>query len=247
MDIESLAQANMQSLRGNAYPGRGIVIGLTPDSRRYVQVYWIMGRSENSRNRVFVRDGDTVRTAAHDESKLEDPSRIIYNCVRVLGRRHIVSNGDQTDTIFDALRTGETFEQALFTRTFEPDGPNFTPRIAGLVDMDDSVHAYRLAILKAVRNDGRYAVRHFFDYETAIPGVGHCVTTYAGDGSPLPAFEGEPHAVELLDDLGQVAELYWDALNEDNKVSLLAKFIDVETGAVDVKVINKLPSPAPAQ
>jgi len=157
----------------------------------------------------------------------------------VLGSRHIVSNGDQTDTIFDALRAGGTFEQALFTRTFEPDGPNFTPRIAGLVDLDDPLHAYKLAILKAVENDDRYAVRHFFNYETAIPGVGHCVTTYSGDGSPLPAFEGEPYPLELLDDARQVAELYWDALNEDNKVSLLAKFIDVETGATDIRIVNK--------
>ncbi len=247
MDIERLAQANMQALRENAYPGRGIVIGLTPDSRRYVQVYWIMGRTENSRNRIFVRDGDAVRTAPHDESKVKNPSLIIYNCVRTFGAAHVVSNGDQTDTIFDALRGGGTFGQALATRTFEPDAPNFTPRIAGLVDLHDPVNAYKLAILKAVENDGRYAVRHFFDYETAIPGVGHCVTTYSGDGSPLPCFEGEPYPVELRGDAGDVAEFYWDALNQDNKVSLLAKSIDAGTGAVDIKIINKLPSPAGAQ
>ena len=239
MGISHLVKANMQALRDNAYPGRGIVIGQTPDAARLAQVYWIMGRSENSRNRVFVREGDIVRTKAQDEAKVRDPSLVIYNCVRSFGRCHIVSNGDQTDTLFEAVQSGGSFETALFTRTFEPDAPNYTPRIAGLVDLDDGRHAYKLAILKAVGNDPAHAVRHFFHYETAMPGVGHCVTTYSGDGSPLPAFEGEPYVVEVLDDAAALADLYWDVLNEDNKISLLAKTIEVNTGAVDVRIINK--------
>jgi len=168
-----------------------------------------------------------------------DPSLIIYNCVRIHGRCHIVSNGNQTDTIYDALDAGGSFESALCTRTFEPDEPNFTPRISGVVDLADPTHAYKLAILKAVENCGDYAVRHFFDYETPMPGVGHCVTTYSGNGSPLPAFAGEPYMVQLLDDVDATAELYWDALNEDNKISLLVKAIDVQTGETELRIVNK--------
>ena len=239
MGISETVSANMQALRQNAYPGRGIVIGLTPDGARLAQVYWIMGRSENSRNRVFVAEGDTVRTKAYDESKLQDPSLVIYNCVRCLAQCHIVSNGDQTDTLFVAILEGGTFEEALFTRTFEPDEPNFTPRISGIVDLDDECHAYKLAILKAVENNAEHAVRHFFNYETGIPGAGHCVTTYSGDGNPLPAFEGEPYLVEIRDDVDATADVYWHALNEDNKVSLLVKTIDLETGETDLRIVNK--------
>lgn len=239
MDIGASARANMDALRQNAYPGRGIVIGLTPDGRNYVQVYWIMGRNENSRNRIFVQEGDLVRTAPYDESKVKEPSLIIYNCVRSYGRCHVVSNGDQTDTLFDAMQEGRTFEDALSTRSFEPDAPNFTPRVSGVVDLDDEVHAYRLSVIKAIDNDPHYCIRHFSAYETAVPGVGHCIHTYADDGSPLPCFEGEPYPVELLDDIGPLAQHYWDIVNEDNKISLLVKFIDAETGAAEVKVINK--------
>lgn len=239
MDIDAVVKANMRALGENVYPGRGIVIGLSPDARHYAQVYWIMGRSENSRNRIFVADGDLVRTAPYDESKVEDPSLIIYNCVRSVGRAHVVSNGDQTDTIFDAVQGGGTFEDALFSRTFEPDGPNYTARIAGLVDLDDERHAYKLALVKSIGNSPEHCVRHFFNYETAIPGVGHCVSTYAADGSPLPCFEGEPYAVELLDDTDAVAQLYWDTLNEDNRISLLVKFIDARTSVAEVRIINK--------
>lgn len=239
MDAKGIVEANMQALRQNTYPGRGIVIGLTPDGRRLAQVYWIMGRSANSRNRVFVRDGEAVRTAPHDESKVQDPTNIIYNCVRALGRKHVVSNGDQTDTIFEALRGGGTFEEALFTRTFEPDGPNFTARIAGLVDLDDPTHAYKLSILKSIGNSPDHCARQFFNYGAGMPGCGHCVTTYAGDGSPLPAFEGEPYAVELRDDADELAQLYWKALNEDNKISLLVKLIDLQDGRTELRIVNK--------
>ncbi|MFW6188809.1 MAG: IMP cyclohydrolase [Planctomycetota bacterium] len=239
MDVQERAAANVQALSENPYPGRGIVIGVTPDEAHFVQLYWIMGRSENSRNRVFVREGDVVRTAPWDESKVEDPALIIYHCTNSFGRCHVVSNGDQTDTVSDAMRAGRTFEDALFTRSFEPDAPNFTPRIAGVVNLEDPFHAYKLAIVKAVRNNAGYCVRHVFNYETPIPGVGHCVTTYRDDGDPLPAFRGEPYMLELTDEIDQLAERYWQALNEDNKVALLAKFIDLDTGQTEHQIINK--------
>jgi len=245
MTLRACARENIEALRRNAYPGRGIVIGLSPDARCYAQVYWIMGRSANSRNRIFVQEGDLVRTAPFDPSRVQDPSLIIYNCARVVRRAHIVSNGDQTDTIFEALARGGTFEEALFTRSFEPDRPNFTARIAGLTNLDDEQHAYKLCIIKSIGNDPRRCARHFFNYETAVPGVGHCVTTYRGDGSPLPEFEGEPYVVEVLDDAASTARLYWDALNADNKVALLVKFIDIQTGSAVVKIINKHPSEGP--
>jgi IMP cyclohydrolase len=237
LDISAVVKANMEALRANVYPGRGMVIGRTPDGSKMVQVYWIMGRSENSRNRVFVQQGNVVRTAPFDASKVEDPSLIIYHCARVLDRVHIVTNGDQTDTIYDALMNGESFEAALHTRTFEPDAPNYTPRIAGICD-PDSPHDYQLAILKTIGNDPDKPVRHVYSYETALPGVGHFIATYSGDGDPLPSFEGEPQMVELLDDLDATLDLYWAALNDDNKVSLMVKFID-ENGDAEVRIANK--------
>jgi IMP cyclohydrolase len=239
MDLARAADANLKALRRNPYPGRGIVIGLTPDARRLVQLYWIMGRSENSRNRIFVQEGDSIRTAPHDPSKVKDPSLVIYYCVRTLGRRHVVSNGDQTDTIVEALRQGRSFQDALFTRTFEPDAPDLTPRIAGLVDLDDARHAYALAILKSVDAAGQCSVRQFFYYQAATPGLGHCVTTYKGDGAPLPPFEGEPRVLPLDDDIDRLAATYWAALNADNRVSLLAKTIERATGRSTVRIVNK--------
>ncbi len=239
MDAASTVQTNMHALEANEYPGRGIVIGQTPDAGRLMQVYWIMGRSENSRNRVFLCEGDVVRTHPYDESKVDDPSLIIYNCVRICGTAHVVTNGDQTDTICDALEGDGTFESALCTRTFEPDAPNFTPRISGVADLADDLHAYKLAILKAIENDGGHCTRQFFNYETPIPGVGHCVTTYAGNGSPLPAFVGEPYMVRILDDVQATADMYWEHLNEDNKISLLVKAIDSASGETEAVVINK--------
>lgn len=239
MDIEAVAQANLKALRANPYPGRGIVIGLTPDETRMVQVYWIMGRSHNSRNRVFVQEGDLVRTAPFDASEVEDPALIIYNAIRVRGSAHIVSNGDQTDTIHDALATGATFEAALDRRRFEPDAPNYTPRIAGLVDAADPQNAYKLAILKTVGHDPQRPVRQYFNYEAAIPGVGHLIATYQGDGSPLPAFEGEPRIVPLRDDLDDTLDLYWNALNADNRVSLVVKHIDPSTNESTIRIVNR--------
>lgn len=234
-------KANGAALQANPYPGRGIVLGLTPDGRHLVQVYWIMGRSENSRNRVFFEEGGAVKTRAHDPSKVKDPSLIIYATSRVHGRCHVVTNGDQTDTVWQALQVGGTFEGALRTRTFEPDAPNFTPRISGLTELGGAC-TYRLSILKPVGGEaqGHSTVRQFFEYERAQPGVGHCIHTYRGDGNPLPAFAGEPYPVALADDLEAVARSFWDALNAENRISLWVKFIGVADGKVQTKIVNKL-------
>jgi hypothetical protein len=232
-------KANGAALAENAYPGRGIVQGMTADGRHLVQVYWLMGRSENSRNRVFVEEGDAIKTRAHDPSKLADPSLIIYASARVHGSCHVVTNGDQTDTIVEALRAGGTFEGALATRTFEPDAPNFTPRISGLVDLRGR-NAYQLSILKPVLGRPEACVRQHFDYEKALPGVGHCLHTYRGDGTPLPAFEGEPYPVELGDELEGVARAFWDRLNAENRISLWVKFIGAADGKVRTRIVNKL-------
>ena len=207
-----------QELRGNAYPGRGIVIGQSADGKQAVVAYFIMGRSVNSRNRIFAEEPDGIRTEAADPAKMEDPSLIIYHPVRQMGRGLIVTNGDQTDTIRDFLEKGLPFEQALRTREFEPDGPNWTPRISGLLSPDGS---YKLSILKAGSAEGAPCLRFFYEYEKAVPGAGHFISTYEGFGSPLPSFSGEPVAVEVPE-LGAaaLAERIWAALDGDNRVSL---------------------------
>ncbi len=227
--------AELSRLKNATYPGRGIVIGQTPDGAALVQIYWIMGRSASSRNRVFVREGDAVKIDAIDKSQAIDPLTLYYP-IKVWRDAHIVTNGDQTETIVQALQNAGSFESALQTRTFEPDAPNFTPRISGLVKSGDA-HAYRLAILKTVNGDARYCSRQFFNCETAIPGTGHCITTYMDDGNPLPSFEGEPFAVVLFDDIHQTADVFWNALNSDNRVSLLVKFIHPKTS--DLVIVNK--------
>jgi hypothetical protein len=232
-------QANLAALAANPYPGRGIVLGLTPDGRNLVQVYWIMGRSENSRNRVFFEEGGAIKTRAHDPSKVKDPSLIIYATSRVHGGCHVVTNGDQTDTVWQALQVGGTFEGALRTRTFEPDAPNFTPRISGLTSVGAGGAAYRLSILKPAAG-GAGCVRQFFEYEQATPGLGHCLHTYQGDGNPLPAFAGEPYPVPLAGDLEGIARTFWGALNAENRISLWVKLIGVAGGAVQTKIVNKL-------
>lgn len=234
------ADLTIQELSNNTYPGRGIVVGLTPDRARYVQVYWIMGRSENSRNRVFVpEENGFLRTEAADPAKLSDPSLIIYYPLRHNAGAHIVTNGDQTDTIFNAIREGGTFEQALATRTYEPDPPNFTPRISGIVDLNDKQNAYKLSILKSNTNDESQTKRQYFHYENGIAGYGHFISTYVGDGDPLPSFEGEPKLAPLFDDAQETANYYWNLLNEDNRISLLVKTIRVDDGTTSLTVINK--------
>ncbi|TDF95533.1 IMP cyclohydrolase [Paenibacillus piri] len=236
----SAAEQNLDALKHNPYPGRGIVIGLTPDGKRLVQVYWIMGRSENSRNRIFVQEPNGfVRTEAKDPAKLTDPSLIIYYPVRAAGGAHIVTNGDQTDTIFEALQNGGTFEQALTTRTFEPDAPNYTPRISGLIDLNNKQCQYKLSILKTNAGNPEQTLRQFFHYEQGITGYGHCIHTYSADGNPLPSFNGEPVLVPVYDDIEQTARAYWDRLNGENKISLLVKTVTTASGETDMRVINK--------
>lgn len=228
-----------QELENNAYPGRGIVIGLTPDASQAVTAYFIMGRSSNSRNRVFVVDGEGIRTQAFDPSKLEDPSLIIYAPVRVLGNSTIVTNGDQTDTIYEGLERQLTFEQSMRSREFEPDGPNYTPRISGIMHVENGRYSYALSILKSNHGNGSSCIRNMFAYETPLAGEGHFIHTYMHDGNPLPSFEGEPKQVEMLDDMKAFADMLWESLNEENKVSLFVRYIDIATGDYRTCIINK--------
>ena len=224
-------------LRENAYPGRGIVLGRTPDGSKVVIAYFIMGRSENSRNRIFEVTEDGIRTKAFDESKMTDPSLIIYHPVRVVGDSTVVTNGDQTDTIRDGLLAGQIFAQALSTRTFEPDEPNYTPRISGIVLKDGS---YALSILKSADGDPSSVRRQFFAYVDPLAGQGHFIHTYRGDGNPLPSFEGEPEQIAITcESAKEFADLLWANLNEDNKVSLFVRYLDVATGEADTVIINK--------
>ena len=223
-------------LAGNTYPGRGIVLGQTPDGKTAVTAYFIMGRSENSRNRVFVKEPDGIRTEAHDPAKLADPSLIIYHPVRQMGRGLIVTNGDQTDTIRDFLEKGLPMEQALRTRAFEPDGPNWTPRISGLLSPDGS---YKMSILKSADAAGSGCARYTFEYP-GLAGVGHFLHTYVCDGDPIPTFQGEPERVAIPQgSLEEFARLLWDNLNEANKISLYVRFTDLASGACQETIVNE--------
>ena len=228
-----------EELQSNAYPGRGIVIGRSRDGRKAVTAYFIMGRSSNSRNRVFVTEGEGIRTQAYDPSKLEDPSLIIYAPVRVLGKNTIVTNGDQTDTIYDGLKEGLTFEQSLRSREFEPDGPNYTPRISGVMHIEDGKYDFAMSILKSNHGDPSSCNRYTFAYENPAAGEGRFIHTYQCDGNPLPSFEGEPKLVEIEGDIDTFAGKVWDSLNEENKVSLFVRFINIETGTYETRIINK--------
>ncbi len=233
MQIKELAQ----ELSSTSYPGRGILLGKSADGLSAVIAYFIMGRSVNSRNRVFEETPDGIRTRAFDESKMEDPSLIIYHPVRVVDDVTIVTNGDQTDTIADALKSGKSFEEALRTRTFEPDAPNYTPRISGLVDPFKDT--YRLSILKSLNGNPNSAQRLFFEYASVPAGLGHFVHTYQSDGNPLPSFDGEPTPVRLTGNIDEFTQTVWNSLNADNKVSLYVSFIDLKTGKTDTRIVNK--------
>ena len=230
-------------LRETSYPGRGIMIGKTADGEKAVTAYFIMGRSVNSRNRVFVEDGEGIRTQAFDPSKMEDPSLIIYAPVRVYGNKTIVTNGDQTDTIYEGLDKQYTFEQALRSREFEPDAPNYTPRISGVMHVEKGKYSYAMSILKSDQGDPSSCLRYTFAYENPRAGEGRFISTYMGDGNPLPSFEGEPRALELdasfTENIDVFTQRVWSALNEDNKVSLFVRFIDIETGETESRIINK--------
>lgn len=229
-----------EDLQKNAYPGRGILIGKSADGKKAVIAYFIMGRSENSRNRVFVEDGEGIRTQAFDESKLTDPSLIIYAPVRVLGNKTVVTNGDQTDTVYELMNQQQTFEQALRTRTFEPDAPNYTPRISGVVKCTGGDFNYAISILKSAGGDPACCERYTFSYSMPLCGEGRFIHTYRCDGDPLPSFEGEPKRVKLEnDDIDTFAGKLWNALDKDNKVSLFVRYIDVQTGKYDSRIINK--------
>lgn len=225
-----------EELRNNTYPGRGIVLGRTPDNKKAAVAYFIMGRSENSRNRIFSPIDDGIKTEAFDPAKVKDPSLIIYNPIRVLAGETIVTNGDQTDTIYQYLEAGKTFEDALRTREFEPDAPNFTPRISGLVAADGS---YKLSILKSDNGNSGSCQRFFYEYSQPVAGEGHFLHTYIGDGSPIPSFEGEPEPVKIAADFQEFADGIWNSLNPDNKVSLYVSFIDLASGQAESKIYNK--------
>ena len=235
MNMLSLAN----ELNSNTYPGRGIVIGKTKDGKKAVTAYFIMGRSNNSRNRVFVEDVEGIRTQAFDPSKLEDPSLIIYAPVRVLGNKTIVTNGDQTDTIYEGMDKQLTFEQSLRTREFEPDAPNYTPRISGIMHVENGKYNYAMSILKSNNGNPEACNRYTFAYENPVAGEGHFIHTYMHDGNPLPSFEGEPKLVKINGDIDEFTNMVWTNLNEDNKVSLFVRFIDIETGEYETRIVNK--------
>ena len=228
-----------QELKGTAYPGRGIVIGKSADGKYAVTAYFIMGRSENSRNRVFVTEGEGIRTQAYDPSKLTDPSLIIYAPVRVLGKETIVTNGDQTDTVYDGISKGLTFEQSLRSREFEPDAPNYTPRISGMMTIENGKFDYQMSILKSNNGNPSACNRYTYSYENPVAGEGHFIHTYLEDGNPLPSFEGEPKLVAIQDNIEIFTQLLWNSLNEDNKVSLFVRYIDIQTGEYETKIVNK--------
>ena len=226
-------------LKNNSYPGRGIIIGRSADGTKAVTAYFIMGRSENSRNRVFVEDGEGIRTQAFDPAKLTDPSLIIYAPVRVLGNKTIVTNGDQTDTIYEGMDRQLTFEQSLRSREFEPDGPNYTPRISGILHIENGRYNYAMSILKSNNGDPDSCCRFTYAYENPANGEGRFIHTYMHDGNPLPSFEGEPKRVEIAGDIDSFTALLWESLNEENKVSLFVRYIDIETGAYETRIVNK--------
>ncbi len=228
-----------EELKSNAYPGRGIVIGKSEDGKSAVAAYFIMGRSTNSRNRVFVEDGDGIRTQAFDLSKIEDPHLIIYAPVRVLGNKTIVTNGDQTDTIYDLMNQQMTFEQSLRCREYEDDAPNYTPRISGIIKLEGDGFNYALSILKSDDGNPDSCQRFTFSYTTPVAGEGHFIHTYMGDGSPLPSFKGEPKKVGIPNNIDEFTDGLWTNLNEDNKVSLFVRYIDVETGKTETRIVNK--------
>jgi hypothetical protein len=235
MEVRSLAK----ELSTNEYPGRGIVIGKSADGKYAVTAYFIMGRSENSRNRIFVTDGDGIRTQAFDPSKMKDPSLIIYAPVRVLGNKTIVTNGDQTDTVFTGMDKQQTFEQSLRSRKFEPDSPNFTPRISGVMHIENGTYNFALSILKSDNGHEESCNRFTFAYENPQNGMGRFIHTYMGNGNPLPSFEGEPTLVDVKGNIDEFTKTVWNSLNADNKVSLFVRFIDIATCKAESRIVNK--------
>ena len=237
MDIYKINNIG-ELIKDNAYVGRGIVIGTTEDSTKSVAAYFIMGRSENSRNRVFTENGGEIKTEPFDVSKVEDPSLIIYNAVRKLGDSLIVTNGDQTDTIYDLMSEGKSFKEALETREFEPDAPNLTPRISGILNFKDGGFTYEMSILKSIDSEGSDCCRYTFSYPSKA-GLGHFIHTYVCDGNPIPTFQGEPERVKVPDSIDEFTETLWNNLNADNKISLYVRYTDLKTGEFEQRLINK--------
>ncbi len=225
-------------IKDNSYVGRGIVIGKTADGKKAATAYFIMGRSENSRNRIFVENGDEVIIHPFDASKVEDPSLIIYSPIKVWENNLIVTNGDQTDTIYDFIRERKSFEEALRTREFEPDAPNFTPRISGMITFNDGDFTYKMSILKSADEKGTACNRYTFDYN-ALNGMGHFIHTYNHDGNPIPTFTGEPERVAIPNDIDEFTKNIWENLNEANKISIYVRYVDLENGKVENRMINK--------
>ena len=226
-------------LKNNPYPGRGIILGRSEDGKCAVAAYFIMGRSVNSRNRIFREHEGGIRTEAFDTSKMSDPSLIIYAPVRVLGNKTIITNGDQTDTIYELMDRQQTFEQALRTRCFEPDAPNYTPRISGIMHIENGRYNYAMSILKTDGGDPDTCCRFTFAFENPRAGEGRFIHTYVGDGNPLPSFEGEPKKVATEGSIDELTDMLWENLNEDNKVSLFVRYIDIETGTYETRIVNK--------
>ena len=233
-DIQNLGE----NLKNNTYPGRGIVVGKSANGKNAVIAYFIMGRSENSRNRIFTENGEEVIIHPFDASKVEDPSLIIYSPIRKLGDKVIVTNGDQTDTVYDGLVAGKSFEEALRSRCFEPDAPNFTPRISGILDFANADFSYKMSILKSGDEKGSVCNRYTFEY-APINGLGHFIHTYNCDGNPIPTFTGEPERVAVSDSIDEYTDLLWSNLNEKNKISLYVRYIDIANGTVENRMINK--------
>lgn len=225
-------------ITGNPYVGRGILIGKTPDGAHAVVAYFIMGRSENSRNRIFVERDGALYTEPYDPSRVKDPSLIIYAALRTYENKLIVTNGDQTDTVYEGLQNGKSFSEALSSRTFEPDGPNFTPRISGMLDFCREDFSYEMSILKSVDAEGSDCARYTFSYP-ARAGLGHFIHTYVTDGNPLPTFQGEPERVKTMDDIDEFSETLWNALDQNNRISLYVRYIELKTGAVSESIINQ--------
>ena len=237
MDIYKINNID-ELIAGNSYVGRGIVIGKSEDGKKAVSAYFIMGRSANSRNRVFSEKDGAVFTEPFDATKVEDPSLIIYAAIRSFENKLIVTNGDQTDTIYEGLKNGKDFAEALRTREFEPDAPNFTPRISGMLTFADGDFTYKMSILKSADKEGGACSRYTFDYPS-VAGLGHFIHTYVCDGNPIPTFQGEPERVAIGNDIDAFCEMLWNALDADNKISLYVRYTDLETGAEENRMINK--------
>ena len=223
---------------GNSYVGRGIVIGKTPNGEKAATAYFIMGRSSNSRNRIFEEKDCTLYTRAFDESKVEDPSLIIYPAIRKISNKLIITNGDHTDTICEGIKSGKSFSESLLSRDFEPDIPNFTPRISGILNFSNCNFSYEMSILKSADQNGSACSRYTFSYP-ALSGLGHFIHTYKCDGNPLPTFLGEPERVKMYDDIDEFTSILWNSLDEENKISLYVKYIDLKTGEEEKRIINK--------